>query len=159
MDECPLCLGIWLDLAAVERLVKERRSISTKAVLGMGQDKSEGAGVLNPPGRMYIKCPECDIVMNRTNFAKRSGIIIDTCRGHGTWFDADELTRVVEFVGRGGIEASLEASLQQEKEALRRERSKVRSAALATGLREGRNDRNSALDLFSGAIEMGNWFF
>jgi Zn-finger nucleic acid-binding protein len=42
--------------------------------------------------------------MNRVNFGKRSGVIVDACAQHGTWFDADELRRVVEFVRDGGLE-------------------------------------------------------
>jgi Zn-finger nucleic acid-binding protein len=42
--------------------------------------------------------------MNRVNFGKRSGVIVDVCKGHGTWFDAGELTRAIEFVARGGLE-------------------------------------------------------
>lgn len=75
---------------------------------------------------MYVKCPECETIMNRTNFAKRSGILIDTCRGHGTWFDADELPRIVEFVMNGGIDAANEAEMRQIKEAARRDRNKAR---------------------------------
>jgi Zn-finger nucleic acid-binding protein len=66
--------------------------------------------------------------MNRTNFAKRSGILIDTCRGHGTWFDADELPRVVDFVMNGGIEAATEANLRQKKSDARLAESKARAA-------------------------------
>jgi Zn-finger nucleic acid-binding protein len=66
--------------------------------------------------------------MNRTNFAKRSGILIDTCRGHGTWFDADELPRIVEFVMNGGIDAANEAEMRQIKESARRDRAKARTS-------------------------------
>jgi hypothetical protein len=31
-------------------------------------------------------------------------VIVDVCKTHGTWFDADELRRVVEFVQHGGME-------------------------------------------------------
>ena len=126
LDECPNCNGCWLDTAGVDRLVRERRQVSTQAVLGMGGPSRPGHLPINPPGRMYVKCPECETIMNRTNFAKRSGILIDTCRGHGTWFDADELPRIVEFVMNGGIDAANEAEMRQIKEAARRDRNKAR---------------------------------
>ena len=128
LDECPSCHGVWLDAAGVDRLVRERRQVSTQAVLGMGTRSKKEFLPVTPPGRMYVKCPECETIMNRTNFAQRSGILIDTCRGHGTWFDADELPRIVEFVSNGGIEASNEATLRRLKEETRRERAKARSA-------------------------------
>ena len=43
---------------------------------------------------------------NRINFAKCSGVIVDVCKGHGTWFDRDELTRIVEFIRGGGLDAA-----------------------------------------------------
>ena len=50
----------------------------------------------------YLKCPMCHQHMNRTNFGKNSGIVVDVCKLHGTWFDADELTGAVLFVANGG---------------------------------------------------------
>jgi hypothetical protein len=32
--------------------------------------------------------------MNRVNFAEYSGVVVDVCREHGTWFDADERQRI-----------------------------------------------------------------
>src|SRR6185295_6050528 len=54
----------------------------------------------------YVPCPECKQLMNRINFARCSGVIVDVCRGHGTWFDRDELSRIVEFIRGGGLDAS-----------------------------------------------------
>jgi hypothetical protein len=42
--------------------------------------------------------------MNRTVFGKSSGVVVDVCSAHGTWFDARELTASLAFVERGGIE-------------------------------------------------------
>jgi Zn-finger nucleic acid-binding protein len=51
--------------------------------------------------------------MNRVNFGKRSGIVLDSCASHGTWFDADELRRVVEFVRDGGLDRARAHERQQ----------------------------------------------
>lgn len=51
----------------------------------------------------YVPCPMCHATMNRINFGKLSGVIIDVCHKHGTWFDAGELTRVITFVASGGL--------------------------------------------------------
>jgi Zn-finger nucleic acid-binding protein len=40
--------------------------------------------------------------MQRRNFRKSSGVIIDSCRKHGTWLDADELEQITGFVLSGG---------------------------------------------------------
>lgn len=50
----------------------------------------------------YIPCPECGVLMNRRNFGGTSGIIVDVCSVHGTWFDAGELAAVLAFVESGG---------------------------------------------------------
>jgi hypothetical protein len=34
--------------------------------------------------------------------------VVDVCRDHGTWFDADELRRIVEFIRAGGVETARE---------------------------------------------------
>ncbi len=156
MDECPACHGIWLDAAAVDRLVRERRQVSTDAVLGMGGPAARQMNSLHPPGRVYVKCPECDTIMNRTNFAKRSGIIIDTCRGHGTWFDADELPRIVEYVMNGGIEAANERRIDEGRREVRKEKAKARAMmaqAQKTNVRfRGQSDSVSVISGFLGTI-------
>jgi Zn-finger nucleic acid-binding protein len=48
--------------------------------------------------------------MTRANFGRRSGIVVDTCRDHGTWFDRGELDAVLEFVRAGGVEEELDAT-------------------------------------------------
>jgi Zn-finger nucleic acid-binding protein len=45
-------------------------------------------------------------MMNRQNFARISGVIIDLCRGCGVWLDNQELERILKFVQGGGIERS-----------------------------------------------------
>jgi Zn-finger nucleic acid-binding protein len=44
--------------------------------------------------------------MNRANFARCSGVIVDLCKAHGIWFDRDELSKIIEFIGQGGLEMS-----------------------------------------------------
>lgn len=59
--------------------------------------------------------------MNRMNFARCSGVIVDICRRHGIWFDRDELREIVEFIRAGG----LELSRQKEKRAIEFERQQL----------------------------------
>ena len=60
----------------------------------------------------YRPCPACDELMNRFNFAGCSGVILDACRPHGVWFDADELRRIVEFIRGGGLDVARGKELQ-----------------------------------------------
>ena len=52
----------------------------------------------------YAWCPGCGQVMARMTFGRRSGVVVDACRTHGTWFDAGELDAVLAFVRGGGLE-------------------------------------------------------
>lgn len=45
----------------------------------------------------YRMCPLCHSSMNRVAFGRASGVIVDVCKLHGTWFDAGELTRAIAF--------------------------------------------------------------
>ena len=70
----------------------------------------------------YVKCPTCGQLMNRMNFARHSGVIVDVCKSHGTWFDRDELRQIVEFIGAGGLDAARDkerAQLELEKQRLK----------------------------------------
>jgi len=51
----------------------------------------------------YRPCAVCQQRMNRKNFGGASGVIVDVCARHGTWFDAGELPQVLAFVKSGGL--------------------------------------------------------
>jgi Zn-finger nucleic acid-binding protein len=52
----------------------------------------------------YLPCPVCHEMMTRKNWGTYSGVIVDICQAHGTWFDDRELEKVQEYVLLGGIE-------------------------------------------------------
>ncbi|HET6613302.1 MAG TPA: zf-TFIIB domain-containing protein [Kofleriaceae bacterium] len=131
LDTCPECLGLWLDAAALERIVRERRQATASAILGLPSDRLAAPPVARGQ-RMYIKCPDCGNVMNRVNFARTSGVIIDSCKNHGTWFDADELPRVVELVMAGGLEESERRHIEDLRQRAKDETDRARFAATAS---------------------------
>jgi Zn-finger nucleic acid-binding protein len=102
MLECESCFGLWLDVPSFEKVCADREQQS--AVLGMA---AHAVVVAQETSKVnYVPCPECSQLMNRMNFARCSGVIVDICKQHGTWFDRDELSRIVEFVSDGGLNAS-----------------------------------------------------
>ena len=116
--ECPNCGGFWTDAQTFESLCA---------------DKEEQAAVLNfinaqkfeirpEAGVSYVPCPDCKQLMNRSNFARSSGVIIDLCKQHGVWFDANELPKIIDFIEHGGLARARE----KEKIALEDERSRLR---------------------------------
>jgi Zn-finger nucleic acid-binding protein len=63
----------------------------------------------------YIHCPICRDLMLRRNFGQVSGVVVDVCAKHGTWFDIGELAHILEFVGDGGLQrtAAMDAREQE----------------------------------------------
>ncbi|MDQ2922367.1 MAG: zf-TFIIB domain-containing protein [Acidobacteriota bacterium] len=116
--ECEQCLGLWLDVSSFEKLCADREQQSV--VLGTASTAPTSA-VRETSKVSYVPCPECLQLMNRINFARCSGVIVDICKGHGTWFDRDELSRIVEFIRGGG----LEASRAREKQEIQDERTRL----------------------------------
>ena len=69
----------------------------------------------------YRPCPDCHQRMNRVNYARHSGVVLDVCKEHGLWFDKDELRRVLAFISAGGLDRAREAELEELKGAKRAE--------------------------------------
>jgi len=87
----------------------------------------------------YVPCPQCSQLMNRINFAHCSGVIVDVCKGHGTWFDRDELSKIVQFIRGGGLEMArqkekLEIEYQREQLHAEQMRSDERTNLLGRSL-------------------------
>jgi Zn-finger nucleic acid-binding protein len=114
LDECTRCSGVWLAAAVFRRLCAEEEQ---RAVFLGAELQARKTPAVSAPTVRYVPCPDCARLMNRVNFGKRSGIIVDGCSQHGTWFDADELRRVVEWVREGGLDrARTHERLQLEEE-------------------------------------------
>lgn len=97
--ECGGCAGLWVGEAVFRGLAERARDQGlTEVGFGSGEAPREAAG----KAALYRRCPMCDKHMNRRNYAKRSGVILDECREHGLWFDATELGRVLQFIRDGG---------------------------------------------------------
>ena len=105
MRECENCGGLWLEVAAFERICQSREEQA--AVLG-GASPAPGQHTNSEEQVRYVPCPQCRQLMNRINFARCSGVIVDVCKGHGTWFDRDELSQIIGFIRSGGLEQSRE---------------------------------------------------
>jgi Zn-finger nucleic acid-binding protein len=131
LRECPRCDGLWVDVESFERIVNEREEQA--AVLGAPSLLPKHAA--GEPNRVrYVPCPECGQLMNRVNFARCSGVVVDVCKGHGTWFDSDELRQIVEFIRGGGLSVSRE----REKWEVEAERQKLKQEQLSASLQSRR---------------------
>ena len=118
IDECSSCQGLFLDLVAVKLVLADDRHARAEALLA-ALPRGEHHPLPRAGGRMYIKCPACSTVMNRKLFATGSGVVVDVCKPHGTFFDVGELPAIIEFVQRGGLvlAAKKDAKWKAEREA------------------------------------------
>lgn len=88
VDVCPTCRGVWLDAGELEALL-QRTGASTDDPLLRFQ--TQPGSIL--PGSKHL-CPRCDAALHEIRVG--SSVTLDRCpRGHGLWFDADELTRLL----------------------------------------------------------------
>ncbi|MFN8179634.1 MAG: zf-TFIIB domain-containing protein [bacterium] len=139
VHECPRCNSLWVPGDHLDALVQKAaagpRGTSPEAKPG---DASSGTASGAPPGTAnpgaakpgataprvrggnplaesveYRRCPSCGQLMNRANFRRISGVVIDRCPDHGTWLDADELEEIAGFVASGGLERAAEQEARE----------------------------------------------
>lgn len=156
IDECMGCRGIFLDHVAIQRTITDRRQARAEALLGaLPQTITFDRP---PPGKMYIKCPICRVVMNRKLFATGSGVIVDVCRSHGTFFDVGELPRIIQYVQDGGLDRDERKQLDRMREQAKAEQAKARALhgqapPLATWPEpRGRSASSALVDLLAALI-------
>jgi Zn-finger nucleic acid-binding protein len=125
--ECRQCDGMWVDSSQFEQICMN--SESRAALLARPP-----AGRITTTDRRirYRPCVRCGKMMNRVNFAKLSGTVIDVCRGHGTFLDSGELHAIVTFIHEGGLERVREYELESLKDA-KRQLDAARSAPVRSG--------------------------
>jgi len=115
LTECSSCGGLWLPESFFQELVE------SKDLSPLGKSPVPPSPESREPEQVrYLKCPDCHAVMHRKNFASCSGVIIDWCRGHGFWFDDEELARIIRFVSEGGLDKARRLDVARAKQDLRR---------------------------------------
>jgi Zn-finger nucleic acid-binding protein len=150
------CGGLWVEVAIFEKICAHKEEQS--AVLGGASPAPQHQLTLNPePDKIrYVPCPQCGQLMNRINFARCSNVIVDVCKGHGTWFDRDELREIVEFIRGGGLEVSRQKErheLEFERQQLQRDRIVAASLADAHGFSYTDEDRIGGLSAAHGLLK------
>jgi Zn-finger nucleic acid-binding protein len=117
--ECIKCFGLWVDRNTFENVCRQAQQQSITCGPARAAELMTKKGKALPKVR-YVRCPQCQQHMNRVNFAECSGVVVDVCRDHGTWFEAHELQRIVHFIRDGGMEKARERQ-KSELEAQRRQ--------------------------------------
>lgn len=135
LEECGGCGGVWVDATSFEEILRHRERQA--AYVGAGSPlaplPSLGVAAIHRSVQ-YVRCPSCGQMMNRMNFARHSGVIVDVCKRHGTWFDRDELRQIIEFIDKGGLDAARDKERQQLEVEKQRLREKERESASMTAV-------------------------
>lgn len=126
---CPACHGCFVQKPLDEELAKTPNLLDGLALPG---------GPRGPDPVRYRPCPTCRQQMNRRNFERVSGIVVDQCVRHGTWFDAGELEAAVRFIMEGGGERK--AAFEAREKAWQDEQRKI----IKKWTREGAMTRSEA---------------
>lgn len=117
--QCAECSGLFVPHETFE-MMQEARDAAIFSAQGIARTPIEPEEEIR-----YVRCPVCLKMMNRTNFARISGVIIDSCRDHGIWFDPGEVEKIMNFIAKGGLQKAkaVEVERLKSEEALRRLRS------------------------------------
>jgi Zn-finger nucleic acid-binding protein len=140
LRECLKCGGLWTSAETFEELCSDKEHQS--AVLRHVGHPERNLTATAPVS--YVPCPDCKQLMNRSNFARSSGVIIDLCKQHGVWFDAGELPKIIEFIDKGGLARSREkekVELQDERNRLQEEQRKLAMMERRSGSSRFSNDQ------------------
>ena len=109
--ECGRCRAMWIDAKTFEHICADRAAQT--AVLHQWSKPPENRAAAEI---RYRKCVACGTMMNRINFGKLSGTVVDVCKGHGTFLDAGELHLIVAFIQQGGLDRARDRQIQELKE-------------------------------------------
>jgi Zn-finger nucleic acid-binding protein len=135
-------LGSLLESREVTGLAVQRRVRRTELALGAVR---------------YLPCPTCSRLMNRKNFGGASGVVVDVCTTHGTWFEEGELPRVLAFVESGGLVVARAHEREREREESRARLARLNAPA-TTRSPLGSSDTAGDMEAIAAAtVELVEW--
>jgi len=151
--ECTACQSTWLDAETFTHLCTHREEHG--AVAAMVGGRKEAPAVTGGKVR-YLPCPMCKQIMNRENFGKRSGVIIDVCKGHGVWFEHGELPAVLSFIDDGGLARARTSMAEAQREQRHRTTQELQAIAKARASLDAQGAPSSSFTdkLLSEALNM-----
>lgn len=99
---CPDCKGAWVGFDDEKKLMEIIPETFTVDELRRLRK------LYQPLGRVEAvkmrACPVCSDLMYRRNWGDHSGVIVDKCEKHGTWYDEGEVAKIREYIKLGGVE-------------------------------------------------------
>jgi Zn-finger nucleic acid-binding protein len=102
IDHCEKCNGVWVSAIDEKKVLEIKPEVFT--IDELRRLRALYKPFWRPQDSKYVPCPECHQLMNRKIWGSHSGVIVDVCFKHGTWFDAGEVEKIREYVKLGGVE-------------------------------------------------------
>jgi len=102
VDHCEQCKGVWVSATDEKKVLEIKPEVFSIDELRRLRSLYKPFWTEQPA--KYVPCPECGQLMNRKIWGSHSGVLVDFCRNHGTWFDAGEVEKIREYVKLGGVE-------------------------------------------------------
>jgi Zn-finger nucleic acid-binding protein len=93
---CQSCGGLWLDRTILRQIADLPGTAA--AVRAIADDAARRAPLGGVVGVYNVSCPICSALMERRQH-RRTGVVIDLCATHGTWFDRGEPQAVLDTGG------------------------------------------------------------
>ncbi len=158
--ECGRCTGLWLGSEAFSHLTDRAADEAMNVELEL-KALNRSPADLPPEGRWrYRSCPVCEKMMNRRHYGRQSGVIVDICKDHGVWFDAEELPRIIAWIRSGGL---AKANQRRAAEAARKEKAeRAKPKPLSTFTHDDPLDEcvpygDVVDDMLDGLVEVFRW--
>jgi Zn-finger nucleic acid-binding protein len=113
IERCEQCFGIFFDSGELECFLNTARITDSATT-----DYYRLTALVNENFHRdypvcYIKCPVCQQFMNRVNYGRKSGVVINKCASHGIWLDSGVLHHIVNWIDAGGPELEREHKTRQ----------------------------------------------
>ena len=115
LDICQGCGGTWYDRSELEQRLERH-------LKGTGEDGPSIARTETGVRRKsdfqevrYLSCPRCSAQMQRKNYGRVSGVIVDVCVHHGLFLDAGEFDKLTQFQRSGGEDKTRRAETTEAK--------------------------------------------
>ncbi len=99
---CSEGCGTWVNILQEKEFWDLKPEVFTVDELLQFRKNYEGLGPVGP--LRYINCPVCSQLMNRKVWGSYSGVFVDRCQAHGTWYGKEETEKIREYIQKGGVE-------------------------------------------------------
>lgn len=103
IERCERCFGLFFDIGELEAYLdtsnRKNSDINYQIITTITNENHHQEYPV-----MYLRCPVCKDLMNRINYGKKSGVVVNKCLNHGIWLDSGCLNHLVGWARAGGME-------------------------------------------------------